>query len=735
MAAGWRPGAPDRQVSIAPLPLLSGILLLGLAVVAVTLALALRGPWLGADFVASSEPGVIVTHVVEDGPAAGILRVGDRVQALRPEGGRARALNDFAPELEPHTRPTFEAYNAYLATQGRVLEMLDSERVYLRTQRDTVYIEPATSRPLSTLPSTFWLFHAFGLLALLISSAVWVFRRHEKPAAFLALSGAGFFLATAAHSVWVVRELALPAPLFDTLLRVNHFGLTLLTGGLICLLAYYPTRLPRLRLLRWSLLALVAYQLNENLQLFNLPWHTFYLPMLVTYAIAAALAFFQWQMARHDPVNRGVLKWISLSVFLSMGGGIALYFLPTLMGQSPYFSQIYISGIGVTLYIGFALGVLRYRLFDLDYWWLLAWVWFLGGVVVVGLDLALVVFLGWGPLEASGVAVLLVAWGYLPLRHWIWTKLTGHSGRAIEDRLPGLAESIVQSRGASSADDRWKETIQSLFSPLTIKRMARPAGEPEIKGYGAEMIVPGIGGSHAYCLYHADGGARLFSSRDVVNVSSLLKVAQRLFRVREAEAEGARHERARIIRDLHDDVGGRVLALIHSAGTERQAELARKALDALRDTIGALDDNESATLEEVLADWHEEAAMRADAAGVELIWENDCDVRGDAPLTPRQRINLHRVLDEALTNGLRHATPTRVRVRLEISGACLNGRVSNNGLPEELTHRDKLRPGRGLHNMRTRMGELEGELTVGIAGEVPDHELEIRFTMPLEDQE
>ncbi|MDQ2070500.1 hypothetical protein [Natronospira bacteriovora] len=732
MASSARAAEPARQLPIAPLHLLSLVLLIGLAGVVLTTVLAMRGPWLGLTLTSEAGGRLMVERVYPRGPAAGQLQPGQELIALRTMDGYVYSLRDHDPALEPHTLPTFAAYNRFLGEQGRLHQALQAELVVFQTDQGSVSVRPAAQRPLHKLPMEFWLFHLFGLIALTISVAVWVFRRGEWPPRFLAMSGIGFYIATAAHSVWIGRELALPAGFFDALLRINHLGLTLLLGTIIALLAHYPRPLPSLRGLTWVLVALLLYQINENLQLFDLPWHTFYLPILLAYASAAILAMNQWRLSRHDPVNRASLKWIFLSVFLSMGVGVVVYFLPTLLGYDSDLSQIFLAGFGCTLYVGFALGVLRYRLFDLDHWWFLAWLWFFGGIAVIALDLALVAFLGLGHVEAVGLAVLIVAWGYLPLRNWIWRQLTGRSRSAVDEALPALAEDIVRARGSVSADAAWEQTLRALFHPLSVERVEVPAERPAILASGAEMRVPGLGGNSSLCLHHADGGSRLFSTRDRKTVASLLNIARRLFHIREAEAQGARGERARIIRDLHDDVGGRVLALIHSAQTERQADLARKALGALRDTMEALDDKQEICLEDALLEWHEEAEQRAEAAGVQLVWENASRDLSGWFMTPRRRINLRRVMDEALTNALRHARPTSVCVRVEDGDGILRCRITNDGLPETLTAAEQLRPGRGLHHMKTRVGELGGRFETRIVGIPPHHCMEVLFQLPIE---
>ncbi|WP_406671994.1 hypothetical protein, partial [Natronospira sp.] len=509
--------------SIAPIPLLSLVTLGALLVVALTLVVSLGKPWLGAGFTAADQrdAGVMVDHVHSHGPLADVLEVGDSILAISGDGERWISLVGYDPDLEPHTQPSFQAYNQYLTFQGELARIIAGGEVHLRSQDGVHQLEPRSNRPVASLGLQFWLFHLFGLMALLISTSVWVFRRQGWAPFCLFLSGLGFFIATAAHAVWITRELGLPAGQFDLLLRVNHLGLAMLLGGIISLLAFYPRPLPRMRALAGILVLLLAYQVNENLQWFDLPWHTFYLPLLFFYLCAVFLAVNQWRMASGKPVARAAMKWIFLSVFISMGVGIVVYFLPTLMGQKPGFSQVFLSGFAVTLYVGFALGVVRYRLFDLDYWWFMAWLWFLGGLSVIVLDLALVAFLGMGYVEAAGIAVLLVAWGYLPLRHWIWQVLTGRSPNTLEHHLPALAEAIVRARSNEAAEFAWQEILASLFNPLRLERTGWPVPDTRIGANGAELLVPGVTEDDGICLYHADRGGRLFSSRDRKTVQSL----------------------------------------------------------------------------------------------------------------------------------------------------------------------------------------------------------------------
>ncbi|MCA1979081.1 MAG: histidine kinase, partial [Thiobacillus sp.] len=68
-------------------------------------------------------------------------------------------------------------------------------------------------------------------------------------------------------------------------------------------------------------------------------------------------------------------------------------------------------------------------------------------------------------------------------------------------------------------------------------------------------------------------------------------------------------ERERIYRDLHDDVGAKLLSLVYRAGTPEDASLARSALQDLRDVVSTVQP-ENLTLEALGADWRAECERR-----------------------------------------------------------------------------------------------------------------------------
>jgi signal transduction histidine kinase len=697
----------ERRWALAPLQGLLLATLVLLAAVGLALWLTLRGPSLGMELKAAGERGVRVVAVSPDGPAAGVLDVGDVIQALSSARGHHQ-LAGFDPISQPHAEPTFAAYNAYLEKEQAVYHSLQAGPVTLHLESgQRVSLTPADQRPVASLPLAFWLLHLYGALACLIGLSVWVFMPRYWPARLLALSGLGMFLATWQHSLWESRELVLPGALFDVLMRGNHLAMYLLFTTLTALLVIYPRRTPGGRwIIAGVVVVMTALQLNENLQGVDLPLHTFYLPMLLFYPLGLGLMAAQWRLTRSRPTERGALRWVFLSILITMGMGLVVYFLPVALDLPPVAHPSTMVGLVVTLYIGFALGILRYRLFQLERWWFMAWAWFLGGLAVLLVDVAVISASGLNQAEALALAVIIVGWVYFPVRQWLWRRLAASSEANMERHIPAFVESLYTC-DPEQVGTLWRDLLREVFQPLSLASADRPVADVALAGNGARLMIPALDDGDGLCLLYGQGGRRLFGRRDKDIAAALVATGSRLYNARRAREAGAAQERGRIMRDLHDDVGGRLLTLIQKAPDPHHAQLARNAMSSLRHAIQALDPNRRRSLRELLEDWLGDSVERLPRneplAAVTLPDETD-----HIELTPRHYVNLRRVLDEALTNALKHGQPGTLRFGLAVEDAGVRLRLSNDIAGCGEANHDP--SGYGLGNLRTRMEELNGEL-------------------------
>lgn len=183
--------------------------------------------------------------------------------------------------------------------------------------------------------------------------------------------------------------------------------------------------------------------------------------------------------------------------------------------------------------------------------------------------------------------------------------------------------------------------------------------------------------------------------------------AEDLARLRRAEIIA--EERDRIFGDLHDDIGAKLLELVHTASTPEQADLARAALQDLRDVVSR-SRGAPGTLLQVLGEMRAEAESRLAAGDVALDWQQRDDLP-DPKLDHGHALHLYRIVREAISNALRHARPGRVRIRVSALGVDeLLLDITDDG-PEPW--RPGVGDGQGTLGMRQRASELHGSIDWG----------------------
>jgi signal transduction histidine kinase len=184
-------------------------------------------------------------------------------------------------------------------------------------------------------------------------------------------------------------------------------------------------------------------------------------------------------------------------------------------------------------------------------------------------------------------------------------------------------------------------------------------------------------------------------------------------------------ERRRIARELHDEVGQALSAVnleltgaqqyLQRTGTEsdllREARvLADGALRSVRDLSQLLHPS-------VLEDLGLSAALRSflngfgRRTGTNVAFHDDGTLKR---LTPEAELTVYRIVQEAMTNIARHASATRVEIRLAEEDGHLSVVVEDDGVGFDA--RDVERPGRqgglGLLGIRERVSQLGGTVRI-----------------------
>jgi two-component system sensor histidine kinase DesK len=207
-----------------------------------------------------------------------------------------------------------------------------------------------------------------------------------------------------------------------------------------------------------------------------------------------------------------------------------------------------------------------------------------------------------------------------------------------------------------------------------------------------------------------------------------LKAVTDLDDSRRAAAELATaRERLRLADDLHDILGHalevvafkselatRLLGVDADRARLEMEQVQQVARESLREVRALVRDTRSTDLVAELAG----ARAVLDSAGVTLV------VHGDpATVGPTARNVLGRVLREAMTNVLRHASPSHCTIGIEVADGSARLQVVNDGaLPS-----DDADPGTGLAALSRYLDEHAGRLDAGLA---PDGTFRLDAVLP-----
>jgi signal transduction histidine kinase len=261
-------------------------------------------------------------------------------------------------------------------------------------------------------------------------------------------------------------------------------------------------------------------------------------------------------------------------------------------------------------------------------------------------------------------------------------------------------------------------TLGAVIAATLLGALIAPNGPdwPVIAG-PAVVLISWFAGENARARHaYAHGVAERTAERE----------RERDERIRQAATD----ERVRIARELHDIVAHAMSLIAVRAGAariviDRQPDDAREALSIIETTsrralremrrlVGVLrqpDDTSHADLEPAprLADL-DDLVRQTDQAGVHVDLEITGHVRA---LPPGVDVSAYRIVQEALTNVVRHAGPTNARLRIRYQSGGVEIELVDDGATMKdrpAPHQQPDRSGHGLVGMRERVALYQGEL-------------------------
>lgn len=677
-------------------------LLAALAVIAI----ALTRPWSGLTFAGTDAPEAPwrITAVDADSPAAKAgVEAGWTLTNIADEKLEAADLHE-----DPDTLFNTKLIDRFFHRQDVIARHLGSWPVEFRFvdgsgATKSVRLE-TTATPLRALGLLFWVQWLGGLGSLALAGWVLAARPGDFAARLLFISAAGATLGIWSSAIYTTREIAIDGALFRVLSAINGFGIVSFALAFAALLLVYPRRFAP----RWVAGAMLALPALASLaELADWPGDVRWTRVMLVAGgllVALVLALAQWFSNRRDPLARAATRWIFLSLLASLVFFASVAVVPSLHGRNLTIPQGYMMAFSVVFFGGMTIAVARYRLFSIENWSNRLLFYLLGALLLFLLDVVLVNVIHMANEVAFGIAMLVVGFVYLPLRGLIWKWLTGSLAGHGHDHAFAAATGIALEPLASERERRWREVLEQNFKPLSVVSTEEPVTQSVVRDEGLRLVVPPSTAGPALALHGKAGGRLLFHPVDAGLADSLIRFMSGVDEGRSAYARGATAERMRIARDLHDDVGARLLSAMHQSDETVRA-LLQDTLADIRTLSGALA-GEIVPLSQFLAETRHEASERLARCGIALAWPPLADDSPEQPVDYRQRKALSSSIREIITNIIKHSGADRVRVAIEHGEGQLTVNIADNG---QLAGESSVgKPHNGLRNIDQRIRGIGG---------------------------
>lgn len=679
--------------------------------------------------VTDSEDGYdgLVVSRADDWVVEAGLSVGDRVVRIESNGKSLQLNAKHVP------RSTFEARVYYSSREERLKELA---KVYELLQNDSVTVildggkrislELNVDRPLTSIQSRVWLQYSFGLLAWFIGALVWSFQPTRRETMYLMLSGLGLFFISfpGAVSIYHIEMFYLNSFLLWFVTVSVGIGDFLFIGFGACVLLYFPQQLPNAdRWGRWLLgglgLYAIATLLNNwqtNLavseQFLYYSYNETYLPMPFFYGIVLYLCFAQIKAAKTKPVERAQALWMTLAWTLGPSVFNFLYLVPVVLGNQPLLSQTWTTLALLSSFWMVLIGVARFQMFHLEKYIGVAYQWTFVSLLFFSLDFVLVTATQLSPQISTIVVVASILWIYLPIRQWFLNRLSknrqAHYQQRFSDSVAMMIEDSLKANNQPAST--WQLTLRELFAPLQTLPLEQTdeSNFTSTTERGQSLNVAANTFSGPIQLSYAENGSRLFTEQDKSFASTLAALFERLYEFRDAFVSGQTQERERIRRDLHDQIGHKLLTMIYAAPDQAHRKLAQDTMEQLRELIRALK-TEPVSLSHALVQLRQISEDACANVDLTLHWHDTIDDLNDPfpLLSTNQYLNTLNIIRELLNNTIRHANASVLTIAIEFTSDVLSINITDNGVGFD---QKKVIAGNGLHNIDSRIKEINAQI-------------------------
>jgi len=267
----------------------------------------------------------------------------------------------------------------------------------------------------------------------------------------------------------------------------------------------------------------------------------------------------------------------------------------------------------------------------------------------------------------------------------------------------------------------------SVLLELAAQQFRAPAGA-SLTAVVVPLVMLGMGLQAVLALAHARQEAEAMQHQLEQHVQERVADIERHYnQMAELKLEQVtERERKRIAADLHDDLGAKLLTIVHTSESDRISTLAREALEEMRLSVRGLT-GKPVQLLDALGDWRAEVVSRLAQANILAEWKAPAeDIVHTLPA--RAYVQTTRIFREAVSNIIKHSGGTHCVVSCSVEDGYFIVVIQDNGqgIPMELDGR--LDRGHGMASMKARAKQMHGQCLVESG---PGWGTVIRLTIPL----
>lgn len=475
-------------------------------------------------------------------------------------------------------------------------------------------------------------------------------------------------------------------------------------------------------------------------------------PIFVLLLLAIGVILFIPIYFRSDPIEKIQMKWIYIGLSLVVVSILSLYTLPVIFIGEGLISYLYIYLIYLFVPVSITFSIMRYRLMEIDTLFDNTLIYSVTIGLLTIMDIVIIYILTSSettlvalpdPLPTI-IAVWVIIFAYLPVRNFVQKhikRLLKREVYNINQVSIELSKELLSVQSIKEAFQKANALVSGALHPKgcdaflcnerenfcvfqgvegslsfidddTTKGIQHPLALYQItdnlpKDYSGGIYVPIIGsneGRLGYFTLQEKHSGRMYDKDDIKLldlVSNQLAIVVEALLAKQANER----EREKLSEEIHDNLGNIFATAIVLNKNDTLTPVLMEGLTVSRELIWGLTIDESA-LEDFIYHIRDKFNVLKGNLNIRISSELDDP---NILLSPIIKMHLLRILQESVTNTIKHAHATEITIRFDEKGKHLTIEITDNGIGFDTSI---LYDGHGLNNLPRRAKELNATLSI-----------------------